>query len=449
MFLSAPGGLRLLRSALTAGLVAIAGTMAGLPAIAAEADGVVAMTRGGRLYDSWFAETRQKAPDNPHPAYPAAGPLAGDAGETWRCVSCHGWDYRGRDGMKGIDGMAGAGQARVLEVLRDQRHGFGSVLVERDLEALAAFVSAGQVEMNDYVDLQTRRAKGEGDSARVYYQTICANCHGSDGQRLHAIPPLGDVARVRPLSTMHNMLNGHAGETMPSLRMLDRDGLTGLLAHMQSLPTVDPVPSIARGGRLYANWIKEIGGLAPTSPHPSYPLAARYAKESPRTWRCKECHGWDYKGKDGVYAEGNHYTGIKGISGMADADPEAIVAVLTDRTHFYGRILEYRDLLDLANFVSRGQVDVDHYIDRTTGKVNGDPQRSRIYYEAVCANCHGGDGRRVPGLPPLGLMVDENPWAALHSVMNGHPGDNMPAMRGFPIERVLDILAHAQNLPRR
>ena len=35
------------------------------------------------------------------------------------------------------------------------------------------------------------------------------------------------------------------------------------------------------------------------------------------TWRCKECHGWDYAGKDGAYGSGDHRTGIVGVLGTA------------------------------------------------------------------------------------------------------------------------------------
>ena len=71
--------------------------------------------------------------------------------------------------------------------------------------------------------------------------------------------------------------------------------------------------------------IKEPG---PAPPHPAYPADKLYANEPKRTWRCQECHGWDYLGKDGAYGTGPHYTGIKGIQGMAGADAEAIIAVL-------------------------------------------------------------------------------------------------------------------------
>ncbi|MFQ5937337.1 MAG: hypothetical protein ACE5LB_13120 [Acidiferrobacterales bacterium] len=140
------------------------------------------------------------------------------------------------------------------------------------------------------------------------------------------------------------------------------------------LPEEELLSSIARGGRLYDNWYKEIKAQVltrevkvqvPTRPHPAYPADKMYANEPKHNWRCKECHGWDYLSRDGAYAKGPHFTGIKGIRGMADADPEKIIAVLNDDTHRYDELMGVRDFLDLANFVSHGQVDVDKYIDRT------------------------------------------------------------------------------------
>ncbi len=55
-----------------------------------------AISRGGQLYDKWWAVIEADAPKTTHPAYPAAGKKKGST--TWRCKECHGWDYKGRDG---------------------------------------------------------------------------------------------------------------------------------------------------------------------------------------------------------------------------------------------------------------------------------------------------------------------------------------------------------------
>ena len=69
--------------------------------------------------------------------------------------------------------------------------------------------------------------------------------------------------------------------------------------------------SIARGGRLYDNWFEEIREHAPSRTHPAYPASGGQSADAKTNWRCKECHGWDYRGRDGAYGEGKHATGMK------------------------------------------------------------------------------------------------------------------------------------------
>ena len=64
---------------------------------------------------------------------------------------------------------------------------------------------------------------------------------------------------------------------------------------------------IARGGQLYDKWYGVLGRQAPGDTHPGY--TAEGKKKGSSTWRCKECHGWDYRGAAGAYSKGSHYSG--------------------------------------------------------------------------------------------------------------------------------------------
>jgi mono/diheme cytochrome c family protein len=417
------------------------------------------LSRGGRLYDNWYRELGEKPPLQRHPAYPIGGAVAAEGAKTWRCVECHGWDYRGKDGqfgrgerytgIKGIAGMAGAAPERVMAVLTDATHGYGEVMDRDDLLDLARFVAAGQTPLMARIDPASGRLVAEIQGTAGLYQTVCAICHGADGQSIQSIPPLGDLAREDPWQTLHNVVNGHAGGAMPSLRLLEEAQILGILAYMQGLPKREMLASVTRGGRLYGNWARETGRQAPAGPHPAWRGKVEDAAEARGTWNCRECHGWDYMGKDGASATGRHFTGIKGIRAAAGLDPAKIVAILGDETHRYGELLSRRDLLDLANFVSGGQIDMYGPIDRKTGAVAGAPERYASHYQTMCATCHGIDGRRVRTMPSLGRVVQEEPWRALHNVLNGHPGENMPPLRALPEEMVTGILAYAQRLPTR
>jgi thiosulfate dehydrogenase len=208
--------------------------------------------------------------------------------------------------------------------------------------------------------------------------------------------------------------------------------------------------SYARGGKLYDKWYKVIGVKPPKESHPLYPKDKKYAKKPKSNWRCKECHGWDYKGKDGAYAKGKHRTGIKGTNGMWGADPAKVIATLKDKKHAYGDKLSEADMNDLANFITKGQIDMDKYIDRTTKMPKGgDAAKGAAYFNTVCANCHGREGTLPKDMgKSLGAQMG-NPWEVMHKVMNGQPDEKMPALRAFGMQPILDVMAYVATLPKK
>ena len=71
--------------------------------------------------------------------------------------------------------------------------------------------------------------------------------------------------------------------------------------------------NIARGGRLYDKWYKEIKAPPPTSNHVAWP-ASNPEHNGEDTFRCKSCHGWDLLGKDGAYSKGSWVTGSRELT---------------------------------------------------------------------------------------------------------------------------------------
>jgi len=210
--------------------------------------------------------------------------------------------------------------------------------------------------------------------------------------------------------------------------------------------------AITHGGVLYDNWYAALGKEAPKETHPAYPKAGK--QKGATTWRCKECHGWDYKGASGVYGKGGRYTGITGIRNMTYASEQAIVATLTDKTHRLGKLIPEKDLQALAHFVAHGQIDVDIYIDRATKKVKGDPARGERIYQTTCSRCHGSDGKQINFRTPenpeyIGTVASENPWETLHKIRMGQPGVPMISMLAFDAQDHVSILAYAQTLPQK
>ena len=207
--------------------------------------------------------------------------------------------------------------------------------------------------------------------------------------------------------------------------------------------------SIARGGKLYDKWFKVNTSNAPNMANPAYPESGKYKGKKASDWRCKECHGWDYLGKDGAYSSGKHFTGIGGIFQASTMNRTKLASVLRDNNHGYaGNMLSDRDVMDISNFLQEGMVDMDRYIDRSSKKISGDAVKGKSYYQTICTGSHGLDGKAEDEAPPLGKLSNKNPWESLHKILNGQPDAEMPALLALDMQVSVDILAYLQTLPQ-
>ena len=211
---------------------------------------------------------------------------------------------------------------------------------------------------------------------------------------------------------------------------------------------------VSYGGRLYDKWYGILDRWVPSDTHPSYPKEGK--KKGADTWRCKECHGWDYKGKDGVYGDpkSSHYTGIKGIKGFAGKNPRDVIKILRDDTHQYDRRTLPKFAAErLALFVTKGQIDTSDLIGADK-KVKGDADKGRNIFQNLCAVCHGFNGKSInfgsPTKPEyIGTVAVDNPWEMFHKAVNGQPGSVMPSQRWVPLEFLTHLISYAQTLPTK
>lgn len=231
------------------------------------------------------------------------------------------------------------------------------------------------------------------------------------------------------------------------------------------------------GGRLYDKWWIDTRLTPPDSTHPAYKEGK---KSGNTTWRCKECHGWDYRGKDGAYAKGSHYSGISGIRASMGRPVEQLLQVLTNTQHGYDKYLAIEDLKAVARFVSEGQIDMTKYISYDTKQVKGDAKVGEKYYKKHCLDCHGKAGSSMnlahgkSVAEYVGTIANKNPWEVLHKIRFGHPGavmdmgkmhnsmsgrqhhnamrkmwGNMPPMLGvLSDQEQISLLAYLQTLPK-
>lgn len=227
------------------------GGLAWGPTVAAGEQGSIA--RGGRLYDNWYSELKRDKPADTHPAWPAANTKQkGPA--TWRCKSCHGWDYMGRDGayatgsyQTGIPGIrrhAGADVAKIAAIITDKTHAMEGKLGERDVADLALFVSKGLVDHDALIDRKAKAPKGGSAAAgQAYYETVCLGCHGSDGAQPQEMPEsLGSLVGRNPWEALHKVMYGQASEPMPALLALDRQVAADVLAYLTTMPKTTKPP---------------------------------------------------------------------------------------------------------------------------------------------------------------------------------------------------------------
>lgn len=214
------------------------------------------ISSGGRLYDNWFAALGIAGPKTTHPAWPATNTSqSGD--QTWRCKSCHGWDYMGRDGQNrsgpnttGITGLLrarGRTPEQIMMILGNSTHGFTDEIIPPHAKyRLALFVSQGQHTMQRYLN-PNGTVRGEPVQGRAIFQTVCAACHGFDGRArklgISADPDykgaplyIGSKATGNITEVLHKIRNGHPGVAMVSLRAFPIEQAINLLAYVQTLP---------------------------------------------------------------------------------------------------------------------------------------------------------------------------------------------------------------------
>ena len=441
--------------------------------------------RGGALYDSYWPVIGAPAPTGNHPLWasrpdlvtnPRTGP------DTFRCKECHGWDYKGVNGAygsgshrTGIGGIFGTtkSEAELTDLLKNH-HGYTALgLSDGEIENLVKFVRQAQVDTTAIIETN-RTFKGNVVRGETLYKNGmgsnvgCVVCHGSDGL---AAPPgypgfveyPGKIANENPWEFQHKVRFGHPGTPMPSAWAggASLQDVADVAAYYQTLPIAPTPGDAARGGALYDSYWPVIGAPAPTGNHPlwaSRPDLVTNPRTGPDTFRCKECHGWDYKGVNGAYGSGSHRTGIGGVFGTTKTEGE-LTELLKDHHGYTALGLNDAEIEHLVKFVRQAQIDTTAIIE-TNKTFKGNVARGETLYKngmgsnVGCATCHGDDGLTPPpGYPAFveypGKIANENPWEFQHKVRFGHPGTPMPSAwaGGASSQDVADVSAYCQTLP--
>ena len=216
----------------------------------------------------------------------------------------------------------------------------------------------------------------------------------------------------------------------------------------------DPV----RGGLLYDKWWEVAGVATPSGNHPLYPEAGSQSGSS--TFRCKECHGWDYKGDLGAYGDGSsHYTGILGVFGSTRTPQELFHLLSAEpgevsnghNMDAYGMTDE--DLWDVVKMTLEDVVLTNLFID-DEGMFRPPAAAGAPAYNDSCSTCHGIDGDALnfgtdEAPEYIGGLARRNPWEFLHKTRFGHPASPMPAaeLLLWSVSKAAEVGAFSATLP--
>lgn len=443
--------------------------------------------RGGLLYDTWWAVLESgeemaepgeaheaQGPEADHPLWSTQTTNTRGGAETWRCKECHGWDYMGADGaygagshytgFPGVFGVTDLPTVDVVAILKGSTnadHDFSPVMDDQSLTDLALFITQAVVDDAAFVNADGS-SRGDAVAGATRFGEVCAFCHGPEGNAinfdsLEEPEFLGHVAADNPWEFLHKMRFGQPGWPMPSgIRNEWSDvDFANVLAYAQTFTTA---PAVSGGGPMYDKWWEALGLDVPAGDHPLWATQSTNTRSGEDTWRCKECHGWDYRGGEGAYGSGSHFTGFPGVLASTGQAADELNAWLTggqNPDHDFSPYMNDVQLAALVAFLQAETFDSAAYIN-ADGTVNGDPVRGRVKFEDTCAACHGQDGMAMnfgSAEEPefVGTVAADNPWEFLHKDAFGHPGVPMPAglALGYTLEDLANLLAYAQTLPTK
>ncbi len=246
------------------GFLLITGLVVGLllltmrPAAASNASQQEAVPTGGALYDKWYAVLGKDPPNGSHPIWARQTTNTRSGPDTWRCVTCHGWDYQGKDGayrsgqnFTGFPSILQTSQkssaddlVAILKGKNDPAHDFSKYIDDDHLRMLAEFLKNGLIDDNEYIDMVSLKVKsGDAAHGKQLYDQSCASCHGADGKTITfrfegTNAYLGTLAVLDPWRFLHKTRFGTPGTPMVigyDLGWKPQDGRDVLL-YAQSLP---------------------------------------------------------------------------------------------------------------------------------------------------------------------------------------------------------------------
>ncbi len=425
--------------------------------------------RGGKLYDIWFEELAVDAPKDVNPLWldnAKAGETTPE--DSYRCSTCHGFDYKGDLGFVGIAVDAGKDPNTILAALKgstNPKHDFSALMDDQALTDLALFVSKEQIDVTA-IAVDGKPVNGHADAGKTLFENNCTDCHGHQALGINfgtdAEPEYpASIATDGTVEFITKLRFGQPGRPkMPSGidNSWKNQDYSDVIAYVQTLPAASPA---TEGGRIYDNWINALGATAPEADQPLWKTQTENTTlKGGDTWLCSSCHGLDYKGKDGINAKGTEgYTGFPGIldaQKMSEADLTAWLDGTKNKDHNFTSYFNADEIAREVAFMQKAMTDHTPFVG-ADGKSTGNAGHGKVLFTTVCKVCHGDDGKTLNfmvdegGTEYLGTIATDEPWGFLHVATVGVPGEPMPSGMnlGWSAQDIADVLAWAQTLPTK
>jgi thiosulfate dehydrogenase len=338
-------------------------------------------------------------------------------------------------------------------------HDYSSQMDDQALTDLALYLTSQQIDTASVLTLT-----GNADNGNTLFGDNCVDCHGPEALAINFHPDNApeypsSIANEDPLELLGKLRFGQpAVADMPAgvdLGFTDQD-YADLTAFLKAQPQAS---FVTEGGRIYDELFAAFGVDAPEGDQPLWATQTTNTRTGAVTWRCKECHGWDYKGVDGRYSSGSHKTGFPGILDAATMSPEDLTAWLDgskNADHNFSAYMTADDFARLVAFIQKDVFDKSTFINADKTVVGGDVTHGKQLFDSVCKVCHGADGKTLnfgdDSEPEyFGTIAADNPWEFFNKATVGVPGEPMPAgwNLGWTLQDIIDLLTYAQTLPTK
>lgn len=239
-----------------------------------------------------------------------------------------------------------------------------------------------------------------------------------------------------------------------ALLLAAADNFSAKTMQGQEVTAGDPT----KGGRLYVAWDLVNDSPPPTEMNGLWPTNTTNTVPNRFTWRCVNCHSWDYRGslsetQNSLFRSQDYPS----LFGMMEKTPEEILPWLNgynNPQHDFRPYLSEQNMNDLSAFLSTGLFTPDLIANVETQLVSGTLSVGETAYNEYCASCHGMEGEKLnfgttqtPSF--MGDVSLTNPWRVAHTIRYGHISTRVPPAEvlGLAFSQQIDIIAYTQTFP--